>query len=567
MLRQPKAQTMKHYRKYLLYYFLLVLMVPNLALDFTESMSAGAKLCNVLLPLSAYYVALTRGRNCGRTFWMLFPFVFLGAFQVVLLYLYGQSVIAVDMFLNLVTTNTDEALELLDNLLPGLFIVAAVYIPPLIMATRMLMRHERLPEDFVRRERRRSLAALGLSLVLLVVTCVSDNDYELKSELYPVNVCYNAGLAIQRTVRTDRYAQSSKGFTYHAETTHPAAQKEVYVMVVGETSRACNWSLFGYGRNTNPRLSQETGVVTFPRTLSESNTTHKSVPMLMSPVSALDYDSIYYRKGIVTAFKEAGFATAFFSNQRRNHSFIDFFGMEADVCRFIKEDSLPGDANLPDEALLGHVADILQQGARKQFILLHTYGSHFNYRERYPADKAVFRPDSPTEAEARCRNSLLNAYDNTICYTDEFLSKLIALLHRQDADAALLYTSDHGEDIFDDRRGLFLHASPVPSYYQIHVPFLAWTSDGYRSHHPSVWQSLQNNRMKNVSSSASFFPTMLELAGIRSPYRQDSLSVADSTFTERKRVYLNDHNEARPLEHVGLKPEDFALMKEKGIAF
>lgn len=567
MLRQPKAQTMKHYRKYLLYYFLLFLMVPNLALDFTESMSAGAKLCNVLLPLSAYYVALTRGRNCGRTFWMLFPFVFLGAFQVVLLYLYGQSVIAVDMFLNLVTTNTDEALELLDNLLPGLFIVAAVYIPPLIMATRMLMRHERLPEDFVRRERRRSLAALGLSLILLVVTCVSDNDYELKSELYPVNVCYNAGLAIQRTVRTDRYAQSSKGFTYHAEATHPAAQKEVYVMVVGETSRACNWSLFGYGRSTNPRLSQDTGVVAFPRTLSESNTTHKSVPMLMSPVSALDYDSIYYRKGIVTAFKEAGFATAFFSNQRRNHSFIDFFGMEADACRFIKEDSLPGDANLPDEALLGHVADILQQGARKQFILLHTYGSHFNYRERYPADKAVFRPDSPTEAEARCRNSLLNAYDNTICYTDEFLSKLIALLRRQDADAALLYTSDHGEDIFDDRRGLFLHASPVPSYYQIHVPFLAWASDGYRSHHPSVWQSLQNNRMKNVSSSASFFPTMLELAGIRSPYRQDSLSVADSTFTERKRVYLNDHNEARPLEHVGLKPEDFALMKEKGIAF
>ena len=68
------------------------------------------------------------------------------------------------------------------------------------------------------------------------------------------------------------------------------------------------------------------GVVTFTDVLTQSNTTHKSVPMLLSAASAEDYDCLYRQKGIITAFKEAGFHTAFFSNQLPNHSFIVFFG-------------------------------------------------------------------------------------------------------------------------------------------------------------------------------------------------------------------------------------------------
>ena len=120
-------------------------------------------------------------------------------------------------------------------------------------------------------------------------------------------------------------------------------------MVVGETSRALNWSLYDYDRDTNPELSKIEGVTSFCHVLTESNTTHKSVPMLLSPVSAQNFDSIYYRKSIITAFKEAGFQTAFFSNQRYNHSFIDFFGMEADTYDFIKEDSQDSQYNPSDD--------------------------------------------------------------------------------------------------------------------------------------------------------------------------------------------------------------------------
>ena len=112
----------------LFYLFLIILIVPNIVLCFTEPMPPVAKTCNVLLPFSVYYIVMSRSRNCGKTFWILFPFLFFGAFQIVLLYLFGQSIIAVDMFLNLVTTNSSEALELLDNLIPAIVIVVLLYL-------------------------------------------------------------------------------------------------------------------------------------------------------------------------------------------------------------------------------------------------------------------------------------------------------------------------------------------------------------------------------------------------------------------------------------------------------
>ena len=207
----------------------------------------------------------------------------------------------------------------------------------------------------------------------------------------------------------------------------------------------------------------------------------------------------------------------------------------------------------------------LEKGNRKQFIVLHTYGSHFNYRERYPETVAFFLPDFPVDAEVKYKDNLMNAYDNSIRYTDNFLARIIHLLKQQQVDASMLYTSDHGEDIFDDGRHLFLHASPVPSYYQLHVPLLLWTSDSYREEYPGIEKAASMNRQKNISSSISFFQTMMELAGIETPYRNDSLSVTSPLYTEKSRVYLNDHNEPHSLDDIGMRKEDFEMLKKRGI--
>ena len=117
-----------------------VLALPNIALCFTERMSLMADITNVVLPTAAVWLLMTLNRCPGKMVWWLFILVFFAAFQLVLLYLFGHSIIAVDMFLNVVTTNPGEAFELLDNLIPAVFGVVIVYVPLLIMAVVSIRR-------------------------------------------------------------------------------------------------------------------------------------------------------------------------------------------------------------------------------------------------------------------------------------------------------------------------------------------------------------------------------------------------------------------------------------------
>ena len=86
------------------------------------------------------------------------------------------------------------------------------------------------------------------------------------------------------------------------------------------------------------------------------------------------------------------------------------------------------------------------------FIVFHTYGSHFNYKERYPEEFAKFQPANATEVEYKNKDQLINAYDNSVLYTDYFLHSLIGILKNSGADATMIYSPDHGEDLLDDSR-------------------------------------------------------------------------------------------------------------------
>ena len=171
---------MKHFKEFiqwccepqrLFVLFIVVLAIPNVALFFTEQqMTLLARICNVILPVSVYWLIMTLGRKPGKTIWILFPFVFFAAFQLVLLYLFGRSIIAVDMFLNLTTTNSGEVMELLDNLLPAVIGVFVVYIPALVLGGFSWARGNQLEYSFIRSQRKYALAGI-VAGVLLTVIC------------------------------------------------------------------------------------------------------------------------------------------------------------------------------------------------------------------------------------------------------------------------------------------------------------------------------------------------------------------------------------------------------------
>ena len=556
--------------QFLYVYAVVALLLPNIALCYTECLTPWACGVNVLLPLSLYMLFFSAAKRPGKMIWWAFIFVFFAAFQLVLLYLFGTGVIAVDMFLNLVTTNPGEAMELLDNLAPAVVGVFVVYLPLLILGGVNIRRDSRLSVSFQQRVRHWAMQIGAIGLFCLLASYLMVDDYRMRNQLYPVNICYNLYLAFERNAASENYKEASRNFKFDARSEHSATAPEVYVMVVGETARAHNFSLYGYPRNTNPLLSKTPGIKAFPNVTTQSNTTHKSVPMLLSAASAEDFERLFHEKGILAAFKEAGFHTVFISNQLPNHSFIDFLGEQADEHYFLKkEDALQG--NHYDEDLLQKLDEILPKADasssahyhyryRKLFVVLHSYGSHFNYQERYPRSFAYFKPDSRSEAKPENRRDLLNAYDNTIRYTDYILHGIIERLQKWEGvqtktdgvydqpTSAMLYTSDHGENIFDDDRHLFLHAAPKASDYELHVPFIIWTSEGFSKQYPDILKALGENRSKQVQSSLSAFHTMLGIGGIQTRYRKDEYSVASDKYHPLKLLYLDDHDEAIPQE-------------------
>ena len=559
---------------FLYWYAVVALLLPNIALCFTERLSFWAGAANMLLPLALYMWFFSVARCPGKMVWWAFLFVFFAAFQLVLLYLFRTGVIAVDMFLNLVTTNSEEVMELLDNLLPAVVGVFVIYLPLLILAVIHIRKKHQISVSFQHHIRKWVMEAGSIGLFCLLACYVVVDGYRMRNQLYPVNVCYNLYLAFERNAASENYQEASRNFRFDARSGHDAEAPEVYVMVVGETARAHNFSLYGYPRNTNPLLSKTPGITVFPDATTQSNTTHKSVPMLLSAASAEDFPRLFHEKGILAAFREAGFHTVFISNQLPNHSFIDFLGEQADEHYFLKkEESVQGSHY--DEDLLRKLDKILPEADasssahyryRKLFVVLHTYGSHFNYQERYPRSFAYFKPDGRSEAMPENRRDLLNAYDNTIRYTDYILHGIVERLQKWELvqtkarnkpdgiycqpTSAMLYTSDHGENIFDDNRKLFLHAAPKASDYELHVPFIIWTSQGFDKKYPKVVKALADNHTKQVQTSLSVFHTLLGIGGIQTRYRQDEHSVASELYHPGRLLYLDDHNEAIPQDEA-----------------
>lgn len=542
----------------------LLLIVPNIGLAVTETYPIAIKIANILLPLGLYLIITALFRRTGAVILWFLPVAVLCAFQIVLLFLYGESIIAIDMFLNVVTTNAAEVSELLGNLVNAIITVIVIYLPPLVAAVIMLCRHK----DADKAQRRHTLiAGAGLAtagILLTIIAAATDKHARPDRQLFPYNVISNIGSAAQRTVQSANYRQTSANFSYNVTPTHNPAEKEIYVFVIGETSRASEWSLFGYGRRTTPLLEGKDGLVGFSHTLSEVNTTHKSVPMLMSNLDSHTFgDSVAVVRSIFAAFNDAGYDTHFISNQRRNNSYIDFYGKEARNCTFLTDHGAPR----PDLDLIAEFDKAVSKSkADKIFVILHTYGSHFEYNKRYPQNMAVFTPDNNSTANRDNRDQLVNAYDNTIHYTDSLLSNLITALDKKQVRSAMLYVSDHGEDIYDDERGRFLHASPVPTYQQLHVPMVLWMSSSMRAAEPDKWQAAQGNRDKDISSSRSAFHTLMDIAGLRSPYVDSHSSLVSPSFAPQPHTYLNDYNESVPLGESGLRKPDFVELQRRHFA-
>ncbi len=544
----------------LLLYFVAALIVPNILLAFTEHYPFWTVAVSLLVPSGFYLIWGVLLRRSGVMVWLGLPFMVLGAFQLVLLYLFGNSIIAVDMFTNLRTTNPDEAGELLGNIYPSVIGVCVLYLPLLFLAGKAIRRHRIVSPRLKRGAMGAGVAMLAAGGLMSLAAGRSAAGFRAATDLFPVNVMYNMKLSVDEWKRVLNYRTTSAGFRFEARRPNPAPEREVYVLVIGEASRYDSWSLFGYGRETNPLLARQQDLLLFKNVLTQSNTTHKSVPIILSSCQAEDHDSIYQRKGVIALFREAGFKTLFVSNQAPNNALIDRLAAEADRSVYLSRGDVDG-------SLLPYVDEALRADSSDLLVVLHTYGSHYSYDCRYPRSFARFTPDTDVSINKKHKQQIVNAYDNSVLYTDQVLSTLIDLLReRGDICSALFYCADHGEDLFDDDRHRFLHSSPTTTYYQLHVASVGWTSERYRMRFPERAAAARDNVFAPATTGAVFH-TMAGMAGIESPWVDMRYSLFGGEFDyAAERHYLNDHNRAVRFEQTGLREQDKELFSGLGIA-
>ena len=559
--RRRTVKTRSRFTTLLTVYFFVALIIPNCVLANTEPYSVWTVEALILMPLGFYMMWSVALRRSGVMIWLAFPFIFFCAFQIVLLYLFGNSIIATDMFTNLLTTNPGEAGELLGNIYPSVVLVCVIYLPLLWLAAREIG-HKR----YITRTARMNIGLTGAALFALGLLAlwpayhVSEDRHVLRVEIFPLNIMYNLGLSGSEFRKSYNFHKTSEGFTYEAERTAEAPGREVYVYIIGEASRAMNWQLYGYGRETNPLLSGVGDLVVFRDVLTQSNTTHKSVPLILSSVATGEHEELYRRKGLPALFNEAGFDTWFISNQSPQGAMIDHLAHDARHVIYIRSPR-------HDTQLLDEMRKALERStSQKLLFVLHCYGSHFSYHQRYPREFAHFQPDNDVAIARQHRPMLVNAYDNSIRYTDYFLAQTIDYLRSlKGTSSALLYCADHGEDLIDDDRERFLHASPTTTAYQLYVASLAWFSEDYRTHFPEKAAAAEANETAPATTHA-LFHTMADMASIRGRFLTTKVSLVSPDFDRTApRRYLNDHNEAVPFRKTGLRHEDMEVFRRYGI--
>ena len=384
------------------------------------------------------------------------------------------------------------------------------------------------------------LLALGVGLILLnfqTFAGLMRADKTLRYLIAPVNIVYSA----VRTIAADASPDGKRVRAVIAPAPALAAKPEaptLFVVFVGETTRAANWQLSGYERQTTPKLARVKDLIAFPKVEACGTSTDVSLPCMMSRIGRSDYDRdrILGEEALPDVLQRAGANVLWIDNQSgckgvcagvpNRHAEEDPENCPDGVCfdsDFTKE---IGNALAKIEA---------EKAAGKRgttVLFLHMYGSHGPaYYKASPEMRKAFGPECRAADLSSCPvEEIRNAYDNSVLETDSSLADAIAAL-RSAADekgirTGLLWVSDHGESLGEN--GLFLHGAPrvMAPEEQLAVPMVVWLSEGFEKDYgvdrSALLQSAKASDELGAVTHENLYSTVLGLLNVKSStYRRD----------------------------------------------
>jgi len=377
----------------------------------------------------------------------------------------------------------------------------------------------------------KSLASRGINLVLSValIALVAMLFYKDYASLFRNN------RELVKALSPSNFITASLSYYHHRERANlplvkigedahqlPAMlngpKKNLTILVVGETSRAANFSLGGYPRPTNPLLAED-DVVYFPDVSSCGTATAVSVPCMFSGMPRAHYDDALasHQEGLLDIIQRAGLSVLWHENDAGCKGACDRVPNQDMTALNLPNMCINGECY--DEVLFHGLEDYIARLQGNGVIVLHTIGSHGpTYNHRYPAAFRKFTPTCETNQIQECsQEQLVNTYDNTILYADYIVDKAIELLkaHQDRFTTSLVYLSDHGESLGE--KGVYLHGLPyaIAPEVQTRVPLLIWLSPDYQQRYGVDGNCLRQQAAAHSWSHDNLFSTMLGITGVQ----------------------------------------------------
>lgn len=442
-------------------------------------------------------------------------------------------VIDTTMAQNVLQTDRHEALDLLSPWL--LATVAAVAVAPAVLLWRTPLHYG----PWLRRAGHNGLLVLLALAVLAGVALASfqtlgsamRNHKAVRYQINPFNTLYAVGHLATRSLRRGPMQLLPIGEDVRLGARYQAqARPPLLVLVLGETGRSGNFGINGYGRNTTPELAQEQ-VASFRDAWSCGTSTAASVPCMFSHLgrSAFEDRRSNY-ENLLDVAQRAGLAVLWVDNQAGCKGVCDRVAQASTTA--LQDPAMCAGDSCWDGMLLAQLDQRIaalpaERRARGVLVVLHQMGSHGPaYYQRAPVAFKRFLPECTSTALQDCsRAEVVNAYDNTIAYTDHVLASTIGWLKAQSrqADTAMVYVADHGESLGENN--LYLHGMPyaLAPDVQKHVPWITWLSPGFERRSGITTDCLR--RRDDRVSHDNYFHSVLGLLDLQTRVYQRALDV------------------------------------------
>ena len=321
----------------------------------------------------------------------------------------------------------------------------------------------------------------------------------------------------------------------------------VCILVLGESVNRNHLALYGYHRNTTPKLSARNDIFVYQDVISPYAHTLNSIFAMYTDASLENKKTIDESISLLDVFSAAGFKTFWLSNQSPvgiyDNSIFNLAQTAANVKFVNKSSGSSAEAFFKksyDELLLPELEKILANNEHNLFITIHLMGSHTAYSSRYPPRFDYFKN------AVNKKQKIINQYDNSLIYTDFILDSMLNILHRislnSNTIATFIYCADHGDNVFDYDNTAGRDASGYLPDCNVEIPFIVWLSDNYKAKEPTKTAQIVKNRHLPFSSD-NLFHIIINLQNIETDYFIPQKSVINKNYEIPQKRILEDGRE------------------------